>query len=58
MNIDRDLFGKEKLLKLLVVNYELDAKSIIEEIHKEIKLFRKQTPQSDDICMSCLKYSN
>jgi sigma-B regulation protein RsbU (phosphoserine phosphatase) len=57
MNSSNDLFGKDRTLKALSYIKKSDsAKNIIDNVNKAIAVHTKGAPQSDDICMTCLKF--
>ena len=57
MNKKNELFGKDKFIdELSGVNKTNSAEIIINNVNSAIAVHTKESPQSDDICMVCLKF--
>ena len=57
-NKDNEMFGKERVKKLIAENYAKDAQSIMEEIVDQFKEFTKGSMRDDDITIVVLKRQN
>lgn len=54
-NEHKELFGEKRLENSLLELYHENARTIIEEIHADLKEFTGDTPQSDDITLLVVK---
>lgn len=54
-NDKKELFGEQRLENSLLELYYEDARTIVEEVHSDLKEFTGETPQSDDITMLVVK---
>ena len=54
-NDKKELFGEQRLENSLLELYYEDARTIVEEVHSDLKEFTGDTPQSDDITMLVVK---
>lgn len=57
VNREEELYGEERLLKILNVNASADTQTICEEVKINVDAFAGESPQFDDITMVCLKYN-
>ncbi len=55
-NPDRNMFGWERLHRLLVDNAHLSTRLICEKIVQALQDFRQDSPQEDDVTMVIIKY--
>lgn len=55
-NHENELYGSERLQKVLNENKELAADQLIKKVKEDVDLFANGAPQFDDITMLCLEY--
>lgn len=55
MNHDREEFGEERLKKIILESYHLDAKKIVDRIIEEVDIFAEGTPPHDDMTLVVIK---
>ena len=53
----RDLFGNERLIKLLAENYQLNSETLGKKILDEIKMFAGNAKYQDDLTIAILKFT-
>lgn len=56
INANEELYGEERLLKILNDNKNEDVNVICDSVKKDVDLFAGEAPQFDDITMLCLRY--
>ena len=54
-NPEQQQFGDNRLLEILRKDHNLSSRQLIEQIAKEIELFRKNSQPNDDLTMMCLR---
>lgn len=57
VNVCKELYGEERLLKILNEYENADPKAICEAVKVDVDLFAGDEPQFDDITMVCLRYN-
>jgi len=56
-NADKELYGTERMMKILNSHPDLDPKKVLEEVKADVDRFVGQAPQFDDLTMLCIKYN-
>lgn len=56
-NVDKKLFGEDRLLMSLNRNREADPEELIKAVREDIDAFVEDGPQFDDITMLAFKYN-
>ena len=50
-----EMFGMERLVKVIRENHALSAQALLEKIQSEVRLFIGDSPQPDDLTLLVLK---
>ncbi|MCK9281378.1 MAG: SpoIIE family protein phosphatase [Melioribacteraceae bacterium] len=56
-NSKDEFYGDERMEKLLINNYHNNAKTTVENLIKDLEVFKGNTPQFDDITCTIIKYN-